>query len=255
MKDFENQLRQLIRETLLAESQSPTARAAAAGLALHSWTRGETSGVIIYDPKILLERVGELVIGPGGALPNVWEIRRVIRDSIHENCIVRSAVSYNTPRSHSPCWGAEIVQYSVSADDGHPHVSKMGPAAYEAAMWYAHALTPDRSLVSQSAERVWKKYLQRAEGGDITALPFDDVEDPKTPEPEDDCYVHGSRRPSLNNAYTLKSRPSGIDTLERNHGETADTLESDYGFDEMELSSSLQKLAIQLFESQYDESL
>lgn len=254
MRSTEIQLRRLIRETLLSES--PTARAAAAGLALLAWSRGKTSGVIIYSPDVLFELIDNLVIDLNGETPDVTEIRKVIRDSLHETCVVRSAVSYASPPSHAPCWGAEIVQYSVSADDGLSRDGKMGPAAYDAAMWYAHAhsLAPDRSLVSTSAERVWKRYSQRAEGGDVIELPFDDLENPKTPEPADDCYVYGPSRQSLDSAYYLKSKPDGLASLEQRHSETIEKLYSDYEFDEVELESALHRLAAQLFDSQYEES-
>jgi hypothetical protein len=239
-------LRSLIRETLLQESDSPTARAASAGYAVvvHS-PAGDDSRVIIYSPEFLFDALED-------AKDLDKNFRWVVRDSLYERCIVRSTVAYREPLpEEGPCWGGSVIVNSVAAQDGVGYLPSVGPAAYEAAMWYSsdHRLAPDRDNVSSSAERVWSRYRGRA-GSGVEALDFDDIESPQTPDPDDDCRLHG--REALDHAYSLAAKPAGLDALERNHAGCVERLERDHGVDEGTLTSALASLSVRLFGEIYD---
>lgn len=82
-----------------------------------------------------------------------------------------------------------------------------GPALYEIGMVLNGRLAADRSSVSSSARRVWAKFADRP---DVIRLPFDDVSDPETEDPNDDCRMHGTNtdRQSIDYAYSLKPAES-----------------------------------------------
>jgi hypothetical protein len=91
-----------------------------------------------------------------------------------------------------PCWGAAQIVNSA-ANQGY------GPLMYDMAMYRAGVIMSDRYSVSAQARNVWDKY-DRARG-DVHKFPLDDIRNPKTPPPDDDCILrHGSISP-MNNAY------------------------------------------------------
>lgn len=199
----ESMVRRLVREMLLLESQSPTARAAAQGMAI--CTVGDPKSqayVLVYDPNLLVRYVTDVA---SDGIP----VDDVVEDSIDVNPVVRSGVTI-FHEYDGTCYGKGIVGKAASVPG-----SGMGPAAYEAAMWYADGLASDRQETSRLAGSVWLRYNQRAESGEIEALPFDDVSDPQTPPVEDDCEIQD--RDWLNYMYRLKSKPPGLDELEKNH--------------------------------------
>jgi len=84
-----------------------------------------------------------------------------------------------------PCLGAYIIQKS-SAPAG------FGPFLYDVVMELAgeDGLTPDRSLVSGYAYKVWEYYLKNR--SDIEKKQLDDIDNPQTPPPEDDCKMYST---------------------------------------------------------------
>ena len=196
-------MRHLIREMLLQESLSPTARAASQGMAI--CTVGDPKSqayVLVYDPKLLVSYVTD---ASNDGIP----VDDIVEDSIDINPIVRSGVTI-FHEYDGTCYGKGIVGKAASVPG-----SGMGPAAYEAAMWYAEGLASDCAETSRLAGSVWLRYNQRAEAGEIESLPFDDIHDPHTEPIEDDCEMQD--RHWLNYMYRLKSKPPGLDELERNH--------------------------------------
>ena len=195
-------IRQLIREMLLQEAQSPTAKAASAGLAVCVVGSPDSAGhLMIYDPQIVYRLANEY---EGAGLPIDYNM---IQDSIDEEPIVRSGVGWTM--DPEPCNGAKVVTKAASVEG-----SGMGPSAYEAAVWYTGGLASDRIETSQLAGHVWSRYYDRE---DVMRSPFDDIDDPQTPPKEDDCRLQD--RPFLNYSYSMKSKPPGLDVLERNHEE------------------------------------
>lgn len=224
-------IRQLIREMLLQEAGSPTANAASQGLAvIVSGDPKLQATVIIYDPMILKRKIESIAAGPGNDPAKKARIARSAADTFEEDRepAVRAAVNYIVPLKDEyigQCYGTGVIKASLSW-----YKTGLGPAAYEAAMWYAGGLSSDRGEVSSKARGVWKTYKSRADSGEIDALPFDNYENPKTPQPEDDCMVYGGgKRSPLNFSYRQKSKPPGLDELERNHQEFLRVLDS-YGY-------------------------
>lgn len=80
------------------------------------------------------------------------------------------------------CDGAWIVR-ETAANRG------WGPLLYDVALEYAskhgEGLTPDRSTVSDSAQRVWLTYANKR--GDVKAFQLDDLANTLTPTPKDNC--------------------------------------------------------------------
>jgi hypothetical protein len=191
-------IRRLIREILLQEAQSPTLKAANAGLAVCVVGSPENSGLlIIYDPEIIYRLVRE---HKEADIHNI-----LIYDSIYEEPIVKAGITWN--ESHDPCNSAKIVSKAASVDG-----SGMGPSAYEAAIWYTDGLASDRIDTSRRAGQVWSKYYDR---DDVKKSPFDNVDEPQTPPKEDDCEFQD--KPFLNYSYQLKHAPPGLSVLEKNH--------------------------------------
>lgn len=261
-----NLVRLLVRETLIQESESPLVRAANEGYAILHSSKNSTglnelklggalqrpassSGIaIIYSPELLFESIQYS--------KSIFDIRKSISRSIGMNrCIVRAAVSYGGS-GVAPCWGSSVVKYSVAASTP-SNMPKVGPAAYEAAMWYSknHMLAPDRGSVSNKAEKVWDRYLARSNNNGVTSKVFDDINNPQTPDYDDDCHVYQGKD-SINRAYRLQSKPEGLETLEKNHQKCLDELKEKYDndtyeFDETSLITSLRSLSIVLFDSEY----
>lgn len=204
-----NQIRLLIRElvtseaesgrqgSLLRESPSLTQRAVDLGLAICVTGSPESSGhLMVYDPAEVTRSVskyGERGLDTGDNSP------------ARQYSIVKAGIAWNP--GESPCNDAKVVM-SAAASKG----SGLGPVAYEAAMWLTGGLTSDRYDVSSQAAGVWRKFGSRP---DVTADPFDDVSDPKTPPPDDDCELHDT--PQLNYSYKLRNKPQGLDTLMSRH--------------------------------------
>lgn len=90
-------------------------------------------------------------------------------------------------------WGGREVMNSAARKG-------FGPTMYDLAMYqFGCPLFSDRDSVSPSAENVWDFYMKKR--SDIKRLPFDDIENPKTPSREDDAEVYPENRPALNAAY------------------------------------------------------
>jgi hypothetical protein len=126
----------------------------------------------------------------------------------------------------------------------------MGPAAYEAAMWYAGGLTSDRMETSRAAGRVWLNYKERSASGDIESLPFDDLNDPKTPPPNDDCVMQD--REWLNYSYKLKSPPPGLGEMEGNHEKTKSIIKG-LGYPVETFEHKLKLLFMMIFDERMSE--
>ena len=98
-----------------------------------------------------------------------------------------------------PCNYAYVVRRTVTSFPG------WGRMAYIAAVSSAGELGPDRGVVKDRAEKAWK-----AIAGNLEAHPYDDLENPQTPEPDDDCRIHHGR-PILNASYSINgSTPTDI---------------------------------------------
>jgi hypothetical protein len=228
MRITETLLRKIIREVLLPESVSPTATAAAMGMAV-CLTKGY---VIIYDPKILISAIENV--------QDLEEIPGVIESTLEDEPVVRAGVRYSHSSAGGPCNRSGIVMQSASWEG-----SRMGPAAYEAAMWYAGGLASDREETSRSAGRVWKRYKNRAEDGELESIPFDNIEDPKTPPIEDDCVMQDKLW--LNSSYRLWEKPEGLAEMEARHHAAISQI-SDLGYSINRLEPALRSQFSSIFD-------
>jgi hypothetical protein len=82
--------------------------------------------------------------------------------------------------SAGPCNGGWIVIQTSTYEEA---PEGFGPLLYDIAMEYAtrygNGLTPDRSSVSEAAEKVWEKYMNRRD--DVTWVQLDDYDHPHGP--------------------------------------------------------------------------
>jgi hypothetical protein len=225
---------------LITEMASPTAIAAGRGMALFVIGDPNTHGkVIVYDPNLLLQQIRQAKRYSSESDP-----KDVIVDSIDTDPIVRAGVTI-WHEADEQCNGSGIVGRAASVAG-----SRMGPAAYEAAMWLANGLTSDRQETSRAAGMVWAKYADRVSGGEIDALQFDDASDPQTPPPEDDCELQD--RDWLNSSYHLKSKPPGLDEMMSNHKKAASAV-ARFGLDESMLKWKLDQLFMMIFDERMSE--
>jgi len=206
----ESKIRKIVRNLLKEESYDPTIRAAQAGLALCHFVSRRQTFVCLYDPQIILR----------GIESNEIKKSAVIRDSLNAVIELAPADSFDTN-------GANPITISVAKPN-----SKMGPTAYECALWIAQkqrfekvkkdkqgfansppgGVTPDRESVSDSAQSVWKKYSLR---NDVESYRLDDINDPVTPNKWDDSFVY--KQDYLNKSYVLKNEPAKFKELVNNH--------------------------------------
>lgn len=96
---------------------------------------------------------------------------------------------------HGPCYDAWVVQ--LAKLDYNYRRRGLGTLLYLLAMMDSAPMSPDRLSVSLAAQRVWESLAAE----DFFIAPFDDLDDPQTPPPEDDCTLHGIE--SLDATYTL----------------------------------------------------
>ena len=208
----ESKIRKIVRNLLKEELSDPTIRAAQAGLALCHFVSRRQTFVCLYDPQIIFR----------GIESDEIKKHAVIRDSLKAVIELAPADSFDTN-------GANPITISVAKPN-----SKMGPAAYECALWIAQkqrfekvkkdkqgfaetlpgGVTPDRESVSDSAQSVWKNYSSR---NDVESYRLDDIDDPVTPNKWDDSFVHKNEHDYLNKSYVLKNEPAKFKELVNNH--------------------------------------
>ncbi len=119
---------------------------------------------------------------------NIDDLVRFYGQYTKSNLIIGIMYMRKASDSNSgPCWGAwEIMRSAV-----HPTMQGkgFGSALYRLASAYIHQpITSDRlSGTSRSAKKVWQK-IEKSSDFEATP-PFDDIKNPKTPPPEDDCAI------------------------------------------------------------------
>lgn len=138
----------------------------------------------------------------------------LIADSINPKMIVGMISTEKI--GDNKAWNAHEVRLAA-AEQGY------GPMLYDLALSHCKVLTSDRITVSKYAEKVWHYYYTSRR--DVEALPFDDIEDPKTPPTLDDAIMQDDERDWLNYAYKLKGAPIyDVNKLEKESSEALHTL-------------------------------
>jgi len=137
---------------------------------------------------------------------------------------------------HGPCWNSyEIIRSAVHKNF---QGRGFGKLMYQLAMSFVWdkaqvGVTSDRSSVSQDARRIWNgmdKYSDKIK-------PFDDILNPKTPPPEDDCKFpsKGSGEESAPGSYKLTDeiiaqRISQIKQMASKHIEVLEFFQENKGY-------------------------
>ena len=134
-----------------------------------------------------------------------WSLSRLFGTRVpkpNPDDLVISGVQWGKPNGEGgPCNYAYVVRRSVT------EFKDWGRKAYLAALAAAGELGPDRDIVKPGAIKAWQRIV---DAGYVDAHPYDDVKNPQTPPPEDDCDLHPDM-PVLNASYNLKgSIPSDI---------------------------------------------
>lgn len=142
-----------------------------------------------------------------------------VMDSGHFAQAIVGTISISDAKSAigQPCNGAWMVD-SVAGN---------GKLMYGLGYIYAGGrLMPDRKTVKPPARAAWKNQFSKRGAKAAygkTIFPFDDYENPQTPDPNDDCEVYGKSDPDslyLDNAYSgIDDFSSAMHTMLANHDE------------------------------------
>jgi len=225
---------------------SPIDKALGKGLGLTVSMKGDNGFVIVYDAKKILDQIEFYK----NNYPDKLSEPHMIMDILDGYAIIDvvAGLRFAKPRyDKGECNNAFEVTNSASKKD-----SKLGPAAYEAALYYLNGLIPDRMVVKPGAEKVWSIYNKRADSEDVEKKPFDDIDSDEKRTPEDtsdDCVLHKGKD-HLNYSYDIDHKPSGLQELEDNHVKVLATL-AQLGVKQNSFLRSLSNLFNYLFSSRY----
>lgn len=179
-------LRQVVRE-FLKEAAVNMSAASSEGLALYIINANDIVRLLLYSPKDV-----ESYVGPAIQQNSLDEVK--LMDALEKS--IRGLLILVQP--YDACNGAYEVKNSV-AEKG------FGPLVYDIGMSTVPSIMSDRGSVSSSATNVWRHYFDNR--GDVNKKKLDDKKRPQTPDPEDDCEVHGDQgRPFLDFSYSATSR-------------------------------------------------
>lgn len=171
-----------------------------AGLGVYTWAADGARNGVIYD----IEELKAAYRKYGGEMWNsIPEVDAIFRGMIR----IR--------RPEAPCNGAWEVKFSATKNKGE------GGLAYAVGYALAHPemmLIPDRTFVSAAARRSWSSQFEKGR----PSLKLDDLEDPRTPDPKDDCKVYKDEdAETIDRSYKTIGNEYGIyGAMSRAHHET-----------------------------------
>jgi hypothetical protein len=186
-------LRTFIRQYLIKEAAATVNDALTQGLALYQDDHEGRLLLVLFDPNEVIYRLEDGIAHLEGM--EWYEVGSFIESTSYVYGVVLG-VEQQDVEDTGPCWNA----YQIF---GPAARQKYGPMMYDIAMSIApnKTLTSDKIFgSSESAKAVWDYYRYRRT--DVEKLPMDDIENPKTPSPEDDCMLMGD--PALDHAYKMK---------------------------------------------------
>jgi hypothetical protein len=203
-------------------------QAAKGGLALF---RGQRSGRIIYvlyDPKALAEESKQ---------PGFYSMR-------FSRPLDQIVVAFIKAMPHSgDCNDAMEVKMSA-ASKGY------GPLMYDIVMSDGDGgLMPDRVSTSGQAKKLWQFYGSKR--GDVKKVPFDNADDPKTPQEDDDCAFVDDKDDVLNYSYDGPGQASAKSQLMQRHEDVVAQFEEAGGMKRQSLEGLLMNLGDTLFDTKY----
>ena len=204
MRITEAKLRHVIREVL--EAEGTPARWGPA-ISVISARAGEY--VIAYDGDRLVQEV-QRAVSMGITTPDqiirFTSLDRLFPDRIYPLDVILSGIQVDSAYP-GPCNGAKQIVGAASRVQG----AGWGSLVYMAAIDEFGQLGADRSSVSVPAERTWQSLDRR---DDLGRHPYDDINDPKTPDPYDDCAVHKGRSEQVNSSfYFVEDMPGNISMM------------------------------------------
>lgn len=140
------------------------------------------------------------------------------------------------------CYSGRMVKNSASSAPGY------GQILYKVALGLEDTLIPDRRTVSQDAINQWAK-ISAGKRGNAKTQKLDNVKNPKTPQPEDDCKLiaKSPEQEFLDFAYSLDSAPPETQSLVNRHKNIAKEISKKLGVDEKVFELSMEIAADQLF--------
>lgn len=226
--------RELLREfirSVLVEKAVTTAEAKSLAL----WVfEGDTIIVIAYDSQVAMGAIKQ-------AKANGGDAKDVLQQAM------RGYLQLNKPEQ--PCWDALIVSNSA-AEKG------FGPLMYDIGFSLAHdhTLVSDRKSVSDKAKGIWQQMKDRKSSAHtpVDVKMLDNVDDPITDEPNDDCKVHPTDdfdESPLNFAYTAK-QPIDVSQFRQRHEEFLDWGEQN-GIERDSLANAIENAGNDFFSGKY----
>ena len=218
MQINEKALRKLIfqslRENNAEKIESLVSVAESKQYALCSFTQHGTTYAILYDSPGLIKIVKEAIANGKFRSHNTFFL-----NAIPNRDIIIAGIAWGQDEDSGPCNGGQIVKTSAALDG-----SKMGPVVYEYALATAPGgLAPDRTSVSKYAQSVWKKYAERS---GIEKKKFDNIKNPKTHDPSDDCLLTGSA--ALDQSYWTNNLSNSFSTLLARHSDCMQTIRQEF---------------------------
>lgn len=172
---------------------------------------GSEKTAILYSPEDvdkLLRQYQDADERRAGDHKFYWKMINLTDKSIEG--AIRGVIQIREPGQ--PCWGAwEVI---ASAGPGGADIAR---TVY--GLGYALSPTgvimPDRGTVSVPAKAAWARVASK---GDRYALPLDDIDNPQTPDPQDDCKLYRGKskstdpkeNPYLQNAYQAQGWEQGM---------------------------------------------
>lgn len=193
MRDKRGHLRLIIRE-MLSEDET-----ALRGPAISVIPQRAHTFVVAYDSELLLTTVSDLV-RLGVSTPSQYLTAWYAPDFSRDVTMIYSGVGLADTRAGGPCNLARHVEAAASRIRG----GGWGTAVYMAALDEFGEIGPDRHTVTSSAESLWKSLDRRDEVGRHL---YDDIEAPRTPDPNDDCVIQRGRDVQVNSSYRLLDDP------------------------------------------------
>lgn len=218
-------LRSYIR--LLVEAAVGGEQAAKGGLALFRGQRSNRVIYVLYDPKALAEEAQQ---------PGFFSMRLT-------RPLDQVIVGFIKAMPHSgECNDAMEVKMSA-ASKGY------GPLMYDIVMSDGDGgLLPDRVKTSDQAKKLWQFYSGKR--GDVKKVPLDNADDPKTPEPDDDCPFVDDKSDVLNYSYDGPGQAGAKSQLMQRHEDVVAQF-ADAGMKRQSLEGMLMNMGDALFDSKY----
>lgn len=213
--------------THLIEAAVGGDQAIESGLALYRGQREGKIYYVLYEPKTLASVMQE---------PGFWSMRfsKPLDEFIY---------GFIEAIPHSDECNDAIEVHRSAASKGY------GPLMYDIVMSDGEGgLMPDRVSTNSSAEKLWQYYSSKR--SDVDKKPFDDRDDPKTPEECDDCELVKDPNKVLNYSYDGPGQSASKSSLMQRHSEVAQQM-AKHDVKQSSLENVLYQLGNTYFDKKY----